>query len=377
MVKKKFVLVINNFMVGGVERLLRDILPRFSSDLVDITVITVWGSGPLATTYQSRGLRIYWAAGRIWYSSKNPLPKPYFTIVAPLTFVRLFLIMKRIRPDVVMTCLTQADIMGIAAAKLAGVPHRVIRQADVKPLLPIIYWFKQHLAINFATKIIANSHPTNLFVRDYFQVAADKVVTVPNGVDLVHFQQAFSISTERRSPTVVGFLGRFEEIKGPQCLLEAIRLLRDRHRLTPPTLLFGDGSLLPDLKDYAQRWQLEQVIFGGQVMDPMTALQAIDILVVPSVSEGFGLVVLEGLASGKIVIASDLPVISELITNGVNGITFPRGNVTALAQQLAAVLTDAEQRNQLRQQTNQWVAGDGRRYDINKVAARYQSELFG
>jgi glycosyltransferase involved in cell wall biosynthesis len=374
--KQKIVFIINNFVVGGVERFIRDVLPHLDRDRFDISVITVWGSGALAATYQSLDIPIYWAGGRTWYSSKNPLLKPYFTIISPVTFVRLLLRLSQIRPNVVMTCLTQADIMGTLAAYLTRVPRRVIRQADAKPLQPVIKWLKQNLAIRLATKIIANSTSTQQFVESYFGVAHDKVVALPNGIDITRFRQ-FGSDSPVRKDLVVGFLGRLEAIKGPQYFIEAIRLLKGQHHLAPPVMVFGDGSLRSQLTDYVNHWQLANVTFAGQTLDPATSLPAIDILVVPSQSEGFGLIVLEGLAGGKIVVASDLPVVRDLIIDNVNGLLFPMGDATALVRQLVRLLQNPALVDQMRQDIHQWLNSAGRRYDINQVAADYQAQLIG
>ncbi|MFA5270087.1 MAG: glycosyltransferase family 4 protein [Patescibacteria group bacterium] len=372
--KQKAVFIINNLVVGGVERFTRDVLPHLDRDQLDIFVVTVWGSGSLSTVYQSLNVPIYWAGGKIWYSSKNPLLKPYFVIVSPFTFIRLLLILHRLRPDVVMTCLTQADIMGITAAYLSGVPRRIIRQADVKPLGRIVRWLKQNLAIRLSTKIIANSLATKQFVESYFRVSEEKVIPIPNGVDLAHFQINRPLSPE---DPVVGFLGRLEEIKGAAVFLAGIKLLRDQWGVSPRVVIYGDGSLRSELQQYVETHKLTTVKFMGEVADPVLALTEIDVLVVPSLSEGFGLVTLEGLVSGRAVVASDLPVMRDLIISGQNGILFPVSDASQLASQLADLLQQPEKIRQLQQRAADWSVTNGIAYNIVNTAKRYQSVILG
>lgn len=371
--RHRVVVVMNNFLVGGVERLFSEIIPRLDRNRMEVMVATVWGSGPLEQLYRRLDIPIYFAAGRLPYSSKNPLLKLYFGIISPVTFVRLLWLFLRWRPDTVITCLTQADILGISAAWVGGVSRRIIRQADSKPLSPVVGWIKRSLAIRLATGVVANSTDTRQFVQSYFGVLDKLITVIPNGIDLSHFVPNMPVREDRES--VVGFLGRLEEIKGAPCFIRAIDILQHNFKLSPPVMVYGDGSLGGQLREYASFNGLGQVRFNGAASDPAVALRDIDILVVPSISEGFGLVTLEGLVMGKVVIASDLPVMRDLITNHQNGLLFPADDAMALAGIVAELLQHPESLLQIRQGVREWVAKHSDYYDIESTAARYEEVL--
>lgn len=372
--KRKIVFVVNNFGVGGVERFLHDLWLHLDSNQIELTVISVWGSGVLSATYQQSGISVHWAGSRLVYNSENPLLKLYFLIIAPLTWCRIVSLLRRIQPETVMTCLTQADILGISAAWLCRIPQRIIRQADVKPLHPVIKWIKQIFSIRLSTGIIVNSVPTGEFMQHYFGVSATRVIVIPNGIDMGKFAKLADQPLQISNPTI-GFLGRLESIKGIQYFVQSIKMLKEDFSLSPRVMVFGDGGLRNELEKYAHRYQLDRIELQGEVLDPLVALKEIDILVIPSMSEGFGFVLLEGLATGKVIVASDLPVFRYLIQSGVNGWLFPVGDTRALAVLLHRLIQNPQELARTRSEVIDWLQKHGQQYDLSTIAKRYQDIL--
>lgn len=164
------------------------------------------------------------------------------------------------------------------------------------------------------------------------------------------------------------FVGRLVSDKGLDVLLEALGLLaiRDQH---PRLTVIGDGPERRGMEAAADRLSLrEQVRFVGQLEGEALAseLARHEILVVPSrYREPFGIVVLEGLASGCVVIGSDGGGLPEAI--GECGLTFPRGDTTALALLLSYLWTDEPLRQKLRAAASAHLQA----FRGESVAARY------
>ena len=374
-VKKKVVFIINNLVVGGVERFLRQVLLRFGEGY-EVSVITVWGSGVLAKQYEVSNIPVHFTAGRTLYSSKNPLLKLYFSIIAPITFIRLIALLNREKPDIVMTCLTQADILGILGSFLAGVPRRIVRQADVKPLSPVVKKVKQFIINNFATKIIANSQNTKEFTVNYFGFPKNKVVVVQNGINVKQFLSTNFPRINTQNP-VIGFLGRLEKIKGADTFIDAICLINKEKIIQNQIKVFGEGSLRDNMVSKVQECQMQNVVFEGEVLDPKEALQKLDILVIPSISEGFGFIVLEGLFSGRVVVASDIPTFREVIQNKKNGVLIRPQDKKALAAAIVEVVKRPNYMNSIAKEVKNWVTENAEKYDIDNVAKRYKFEILG
>lgn len=166
---------------------------------------------------------------------------------------------------------------------------------------------------------------------------------------------------------VIGALGRFVAKKGFADLLAAVAQLGERPcRL----ILAGDGPEAPALRAAIARLGLEdRVELPGWLPDPAEFFAGIDILVVPSHHEPFGIVVLEGMANRLPVIVSDAEGPREIVRDGVEGLVFPRGDPPALAQALIRLLDDPTLATRL--------AAAGRkaaleRYDLPVVAAEIE-----
>jgi glycogen(starch) synthase len=152
-----------------------------------------------------------------------------------------------------------------------------------------------------------------------------------------------------RDKTLV-FLGRLVSDKGVDLLLEALKLLRD-DGLTPALTIIGSGPEEADLHRFATEAALDsQVAFVGEKSGAALAeiLNRHRILVVPSRwPEPFGIVALEGIACGCVVVGSAQGGLSEAI--GPCGLTFPNGDARAFAQALSRVLEDPAECDRLRQ----------------------------
>lgn len=143
------------------------------------------------------------------------------------------------------------------------------------------------------------------------------------------------------------FMGRLIPEKGCQLVLEAMGMLKARG-LTPALSVIGDGPLLPSLQLQAEQLGIAaQVEFLGALREGRGAQVARHrILVAPSVwQEPFGLVALEGIASGCAIVASSGGGLPDAV--GPCGLYFPNGDVAALAAQLERLLTDVALQREL------------------------------
>ena len=176
------------------------------------------------------------------------------------------------------------------------------------------------------------------------------VEVIPNPVDLLEFSPSnFNAAPviEKfglRGKLVVGALGRLERQKGYTHLLSALRLacdkqpeLKDRIKC----LIAGSGSLEAKLKKQADAdGLLSNVVFCGEVGDARDFLGAVDIFAMPSLQEGQPLALLEAMAMGKPVVASDIPGISGTAETGRDALLVPPADAAALADALLRMAND-------------------------------------
>lgn len=181
------------------------------------------------------------------------------------------------------------------------------------------------------------------------RIDARKIVQIYNGVD----QDAFRPRQGRRpdlSPSgflhngqqLIGTVGRLAEVKDQATLLEAVGLLlkkRPELRAKLRVAIVGDGPLRQSLQEHIQRAGLDDVVWmAGDRDDVPALLQMMDIFVLPSLGEGVSNTILEAMASGLPVIATDIGGNPELVEPHVNGFLFDVGNAQALADIVADLL---------------------------------------
>lgn len=161
------------------------------------------------------------------------------------------------------------------------------------------------------------------------------IAVVPNMVKI----GAPMVRPPFRSPPVIGALGRLHHNKGYDVLFEALAS-PELAGLPWQCVLGGDGPERPLLEAEAKRWGVfDRVRFLGWVSDRQTFFNMIDLFVLPSREEPFGIVLIEAMAAGVPVVATDTDGPSSIIHDGQTGLMVPRDNAQALAGALKNALT--------------------------------------
>ena len=196
------------------------------------------------------------------------------------------------------------------------------------------------LNINARLKRFLSGYLHNCYISKAIQqdLGHDAGKLIPNPYNNILFKSKPDI--ERHKSLV--FLGRLVSDKGCMVLLEALKIAKDQHPWFKPDLtVIGVGPERPVLKSFAKTYLPNQVRFVGKLQGEALAdqLNQHQIMVVPSLwEEPFGVVALEGLACGCLVIGSEKGGLKDAI--GPCGWTFPNGDAQALADLLIKVLTD-------------------------------------
>ncbi len=188
-------------------------------------------------------------------------------------------------------------------------------------------------------------------LRPLWQSGSDRVVVVPHGVDIERFSPGAGLEAARavlgwdRAGRVILFVGALDTahyFKGVPVLLEALARLDDT---TVRGVIVGRGNLLPQLRERAIYLGVaDRVLFATDVDDQELPLyyQGSDVTALPSLTQGeaFGMVLLESLACGTPVVASDIPGVRSVVRNTGGGMLVPAGDAKALAQQLGQLLSE-------------------------------------
>lgn len=184
-------------------------------------------------------------------------------------------------------------------------------------------------------------------------VIKDKINLIPNGINIGRFKNG-QIDRNlkarlgiKESEFVIGNISRFDEQKNQMMLINAfpeiLRLIPDAK-----LLLVGDGLLYDECMNRAEKLKIaDNIIFAGSIPDPENYYPLMDLFVFPSKWEGLSITLIEAMASGKCIAASDIPSNRELIAHGQNGILFSLGNSRALARVISDLYKNPDFRNNL------------------------------
>ncbi len=193
-------------------------------------------------------------------------------------------------------------------------------------------------------------------------------VVIPNGVDVARFASAAPLPGFPRAGPTIGFLGRFDERrKGLPVLLEALARIAPHHP-DLHLLVAGRGDvagLYDDLPDAL----VDRVTVLGEISedDKARMLASIDIYCAPNLGgESFGVILVEAMAAGAAIVASDLDAFRRVLNDGAAGMLVARGSTTALADGLSQLLRDPQRRAALVEAGRVAV----REYDWPVVSAR-------
>jgi glycosyltransferase involved in cell wall biosynthesis len=241
--------------------------------------------------------------------------------------------------------------------------HTHLQEADfygflLKGLNPGLIWMStRHNADDFRTRpfwrtlnavisrrvdrVIAVSPCVSGFVALYERIAEDKLVVVRNGIDLGRFAHRPSQETAKKSlglaadDFVIGMVGRLVPQKGHKYLLQAAaRLQADIPRLR--LLVVGEGGLRRRLERLSRTLGIaDRVCFAGFRDDVAALYPAMDLFCIPSLFEGFPLVLMEALICERVAVGARTYGISDIIEDGRNGLLVDPADVGDLA---AAIL---------------------------------------
>jgi L-malate glycosyltransferase len=275
--------------------------------------------------------------------------------------LRLSWFLRRGNFDVVHTHDLWSNLMGVPAARLAGIRAVVSSRRD----LGHFDWYQGrgrawlHRIQNLSTVVLANAFQVRdaLIAEDGF--APEKLRVIPNGVDVAKFQvpeQKEALFPAVGNGKLIVLVGNMHsDIKGhPWLIAAAPAVVRE----FPSTrfVLVGDGEARPKFEEQVRELSLyENFIFLGRRDDVPQILASCDIAVLPSRAEGLPNAVLEYLAAGLPTVVSRVGGNGELVEDEVTGLLVPAENAEALSEALLRYLRNPEEARKIAQRGQEFV----------------------
>jgi len=272
---------------------------------------------------------------------------------SPGTYVRLWRLLRGLRPDLVHTR-NLAALEGQLPAFLAGVPHRIHGEHGLD-LWDLNGGSRKYLWLRRAYRPLVHrftavSRDLARYLEGRVSVPPEKVTRITNGVDTARFRpepgRDVLPSGFAREPEafVIGWAGRMEGVKDPLSLVRAfLRLptLDPDSGQRPYLVMVGSGSLMPEVREAVKAAGAgDRVWLPGPRDDVQEVMRSLDLFALSSLAEGISNTVLEAMASGLPVVATATGGNNELVRPGKTGALVPPGDAAVLADTLREYLRD-------------------------------------
>lgn len=251
----------------------------------------------------------------------------------PITVLRLASLIKKNNLDVIHTHLSTASLLGALAAKLAR-----------RPSVAHVHGLNSATCFRYSTLVIAVSEAVKKHLCDQ-GIREDRVRVVHNGVDLSQLEPMhptdarLKLGYDTQAP-LLGVFGRLSSEKGQRVAIEAMFLLLQDHPKAR-LVLAGEGKDWDELRASAHALGISaSVQFAGFVRNVRPLMSACDVVIVPSLKEGFGLAAVEAMALERPVVASSVGGLPEIVVPDETGFLVPPNDPNAVAESVSKLLAD-------------------------------------
>ena len=338
--------VITGLELGGGGAVVLTIARALDFSRFSLDVFCILEGGVLEDELRSLGCGVT-VLPRAWDYRRRLLP------YSPTKTWQLASMLRRGQYDVVHTHLFPADAIGRVAGRLAGIPvmvkslHNMGRWKTPRQVLT------DRVLGRWTDKVICCSDFQREVATAQERIPPGLAVTIHHGARLERFDtridRAAALSALGLSPErlTIGTVGRAIPEKGHACLVDAVPAILEQHP-NVQFLIVGEGGQRAALeRQVAGAPYRDRICFAGARADVPEMLSLMDVFVFPSLSEGFGIAVIEAMTSRLPVIASNIRPLSDIVVAGETGLLVEPGDSGALAAAVNRLAGDAGLRRKL------------------------------
>lgn len=267
-----------------------------------------------------------------------------------LYYIKSFFIIREINPDIVHVQTIFLALSGLLAKKFLHKPYIVYgRGSDV--------YFSWRFKNLISKPILKNADAvialTGDMKREIQSICNRDVFVIPNGIDLERFEnlskEDLRSKLEIKEENIILFVGTLRPVKGMKYLIEAMKTITDKNK-NSRLFIVGDGEERKCLENLVRTLNIERyVTFIGKIPNDEIPkyMAASDVFVLPSLSEGFPVTVVEAMASGLPIVATTVRGLPEIIENDENGFLVEPKNPKRIAEKVLLLLEDNELRKRI------------------------------
>ncbi len=318
---RRILLLITDLEIGGTPTVVRELAIRLNDPpRCEVAVACLSAMGPVGEQLDSAGL---------WVTAMGARSARDLRAIA-----RLIGLIRDGGFDTVFSFLVHANVAA-AAASWVRFGRRWIQSIQTTQPRPRWHWIAQGLIHHAADMIVVPSASVADAAAARSHIPRAKIQVIPNAIDPVSWILRGPPGPDSIERFRVGFVGRLDPVKRVEDLIGAMAILGDDFQLD----IHGDGPERARLEALAAPLG-DRVRFHGATADPRGAMGAMDAVVLCSQAEGFGLVLIEAMAAGVNVVASDVPGIRDVVDSQRTGLLVPAASPRSLADAIQRLRLD-------------------------------------
>jgi glycosyltransferase involved in cell wall biosynthesis len=342
----KVVLVTVGLGVGGTEGQVLELASRLDPARFDVLVCVLKEEDVLAAELRARSVRVVLLDGK----------GPWDVRV----LYRLIRLVHAAAPDLIHSFLSPANLASRLAGRACRVPVVISSYRDREIWKSGLDRLADRSTLGWMRAATCCSEAVRQFVAEHLGGESGKLLTIHNGVDVARFAVRKGVSRAelglREDLPVIGTVCRLvEPKKGLAVLVKALARLNNRAE-TPPcqVLIVGEGPAERPIRALCDELGVTPwVAFTGLRRDVPRILPSLDVFVLPSRYEGFGIAIVEAMAAGLPVVASKVGGIPEIIIHGETGLLVPPDDPGSLADALRELTANPERAKAMGQRGRQ------------------------
>lgn len=325
--KKKLLFLISSLEIGGGQSFLLSVTLSNLSENYNIYIIT---SQDYKNLYPFKG-KYFSLKENIGIFQKILNFLKIYIIIRP---IRIYKFIRLISPDVIISMGDALNFFTILTKYIFNLKIPLILSVNTNPKIAYKiqhrhshYIIKLLYPLKVVDKIVTISKGVQSILGKYYGIKKNKLTTIYGGIDIKKIEE---LKNEKiweykeifNNNSFIKFvtLGRLSEEKGHKYLIEAFSKVKAKINNTK-LIIIGDGSLKSDLEKKIRKKSMEDdILLLGFVDNPYKYIAKSDIFVLPSLNEGFGMVLLEALACKIPIISTDCVGPKEILDNGKYGL---------------------------------------------------------
>ena len=331
---KKITFIITDCEFGGAEKMLYE-LCRGLRQSFSIQVLALKRKGHFAGLIEKLGIPVK------SYNLPASLGLGYYFRLVP-AFLKIRADLSEMQPDIVQGILFQGNFSAKLAGRLAGVKNifcslHTFDEGTIKVIL-------EKLTGDMAQEYIVVSDALKIFCAQKFSIPLEKIVVVRNGIRLEQFAPPGKELREKlgvkSAGPLIGAIGRLHREKGLDVLIRSFsRVANEIPGIS--LLVIGDGPEKMSLEKLANDLGMSgRIAFTGFLPEAENYLPLFDLFVLPSRIEAMPIALMQAMAAGKPIVATDVGAVSELVKNNESALLVPPENEMVMAEAISRLLRD-------------------------------------